>query len=374
MRNHRLFGVVIAVLLGTAFCTNRRVLLTMTINRSPDPLRWARHQLTSAECPAIQVAPLALGEEHLSACCARRAPTHSAPSTWRRPTCSPAGLDGRRRRTHIGLLRPAGTRYVKCRRLDGVPARPRTPAPARPLRRSWSIPASRHVVATARWRPSHRATVPPAAACGPSCASASPAATTPTTPATATTAPTSSPGDVARTRVPGPARPARRRPSRTRPPRRSRPAAAGASGRRAPGKLRADLSRAQGTRQPEGATERGASPRWPPGNVGAWRPWGPGSALRLLLGASARAQLRPRAPGPTSDEDGLRGGGRAGVDRRRPGLWAMAPDLVGEPALRAASLRGGHFRGRGAAPALRAPRRGVHGSSCSSTASCSTTN
>ena len=119
MRNHRLFGVVIAVLLGISF-----------LHQSPssphhDQQQIARHhfggtgiQLTAARVSADPgLTPLALGEE---------SPVGLLGPSGTAPTLGPIRLasadvpppqseasmaegDG----AHIGLLRPAGTRYVK---------------------------------------------------------------------------------------------------------------------------------------------------------------------------------------------------------------------------------------------------------------------
>jgi len=80
MRNHRLFGVVIAVLLGTSF-----------LHQKPSSPQDRHHQHTTAHLvgSVVQLASL------------------SVPADMSR--ASLAEGDG----LHIGLLRPAGTRYVR---------------------------------------------------------------------------------------------------------------------------------------------------------------------------------------------------------------------------------------------------------------------
>ena len=104
------------------------------------PPRWDRHTTRLSaypRCPPRHApTPLALGEESPSACLANStdAVDARAPSAWPRPDV-PASLSDASTAegddTHTGLLRPAGTRYVK---LLGVwmqyHARPRPTAPA----------------------------------------------------------------------------------------------------------------------------------------------------------------------------------------------------------------------------------------------------
>ena len=142
MRNHRLFGVVIAVLLGTSF-----------LHQPPSSPHHDHQQiagthlggtgieLTSAALPAgretdtprpgrgITRRPAAAG---CGGPTARRHPPGVDPTSRAAlARASMADGDG----LHIGLLRPAGTRYVKMLdRLDGVPAAPTHPPPPPPLR------------------------------------------------------------------------------------------------------------------------------------------------------------------------------------------------------------------------------------------------
>jgi len=119
MRNHRFFGVVIAVLLGMSF-----------LHQSPSSPHHVQPQiagthlggtgveLASAALPADDTfTPLALGEESPIGLLRPTAAAHrlggirlaSAPVSTGTSPASMAEGDA----MHIGLLRPAGTRYVK---------------------------------------------------------------------------------------------------------------------------------------------------------------------------------------------------------------------------------------------------------------------
>ena len=264
MRNHRLFGVVIAVLLGTSFLhqspsspqavRHQAVHHQAVRHRSDQVLVAGSHlggtdiQLTSAALPADEPAPAALPADTKTTSLALG---EGLPVDMLRPVplgtvdlasaAVPAALQASAAEgdeSHNGLLRPAGTRFVKLVYAwmayeAAHPPRPprhhRRP-PSRLRNRLRNLPRSYTPPRSPRpwWL---RPRVPPPAACGPPYVTASRGASTPRTPGTATTAPTNS----ARRRGTAWGTPVCRRtphpPSRTVPPSSSRRAAAGASGR-----------------------------------------------------------------------------------------------------------------------------------------------
>ena len=189
MRNHRLFGVVIAVLLGTSFLHQRRVLLSfITISTS----NQNNQQNQNSPVAGNRLG----GAAHPSW---RRRRRRRSPE-WRPTPAIPAGEASR-----SDVLNPARAavhgggagRWVDARTRphDSPPRRRRRSSPCRqvaPTPKAAPAPSSRRPHprwSPPRWRPPPR---PRPAASGPACGSASRAGTTPTTPGTATTAPTNS--------------------------------------------------------------------------------------------------------------------------------------------------------------------------------------
>ncbi len=155
MRNHRLFGVVIAVLLGRAF-----------LHQSPSSPHHDHQQITGTHVGGT-------GIQLTSARLSARSNT-DAPRPRRGVTCRPAAAGGTEQTlgairlastdvpppqseasmaegdgTHIGLLRPAGTRYVKmlfawmAYEHEHAPPPPPPPAPGPSRWWPWRAPRRR---------------------------------------------------------------------------------------------------------------------------------------------------------------------------------------------------------------------------------------